>query len=1016
MRRYTGAESAHAYCLVGGTRRWRMSLDGVQQDHGRGMKKDNHNIGFFPSANAHANLGRMNQGARMGGYLNFGRGQAMGLQAMEQMHQNIISSGIGPSRSSSGLTTLFDMSSRNQPSLAAQKRIDADKASNILATFGLSSRDLDELSRYPADKLTPESLPDILLQLKRKRNNVGASLNYNRGDISPREDRSFRGSHSEWQEERRFRNNFEGRDPDADPVVNYDHGSSRELSFRYYDRKDYEPERLRGDDFRRDDTHLSDPMYKYDSDYGKMGPPSRGQERSLFERKRGSPSLSNINDYHGFLPRMFPHLCSLCDVNVHSVKEWNQHKHEPAHKRRCLLLLEIYPQWVPEDVPSARNNPARQSNLASDAASAILAAIRRLDALDPHGGNRQGQIQNKRNMAVGEPGQVLHMTELPKGKCKVKDILKLAQPFGSIAKYLLLNTKSEGFVQMATSGQAQAAVAYYSMNPAILYGKKVRVDISLKYKEIDLKQKQESGGRVALLQNLPPSGYSDADVVKMGTSFGKVLNYIVMRLRNQAFLEMESRKCMLEMVKYYKKKPLIFQGRKITVDASQKYRTLVLKKPSIKVQEVLKDQDKADRRRRHSRSPSKKKVLSKSRNSPKADGDDGDKGEQTTSESSPSKAIKKDSSEGDNELEIKSEAKKEDSQEAIAVVESDVELDEGGMVEGLCISESENEADQEDLLKETVHEMAGSDLEPDSKTDMATSVQNASGPAETVPAVQRSKTNQQASSQSFQNECKANSTQADSDRCSSTIKKRKRGRRSGVKLRLRMQRKLTMQSLDLKQECFPENIDEFVTVDEVGDVEAGNLDLEDLTPCAESSKLETDEANVSILTEKSEDTTEQKEEDVEKPKIKHGQKRGMNIKTKRTEGDQKDGSEDGNELIDSKMESDEKNEMQGETVSTCAEPESKRARSRSPTPDEYRLGLYQPNNPVGLDYVVPKTGYYCTLCCLFYTKEEVAKKTHCSSLPHYQKLKKMLDKQAEDYRKSKREQSPEVQIEEITDQ
>ncbi|XP_072923905.1 matrin-3-like isoform X1 [Hemitrygon akajei] len=976
-----------------------MSFDGVQQDHSRGMKKDNYNIGFFQSANTHANLGRMNQGARMGGYLNFGRGQAVGLQAMEQMHQNIISSGIGPSRSSSGLTSLFDVSSRNQPSLAAQKRIDADKAGNILTTFGLSSRDLDELSRYPEDKLTPESLPDILLQLKRKRNDVGASLNYNRGDISSREDRSFRASRSEWEEERRFRNNFEGRDPDADPVVNYDHGSSRELNFRYYDRKDYEPERLRADDFRRDDMRLSE-MYKYDSDYGKMGLPSRGQERSLFERKRGSPSLSNMNDYHGFLPGMFPHLCSLCDVNVHSIKEWNQHKNEPAHKRRCLLLLEIYPQWVPEGVPSARSNPARQSNLAPDAASAILAAIRQLDALDPHGGNRQGQIQNKRNMAVDEPGQVLHITELPKGKCKVKDILKLAQPFGSIAKYLLLNTKSEGFVQMTTSGQAQAAVAYYSMNPAILYGKKVRVDISLKYKEIDLKkQKQESGGRVALLQNLPPSGYSDADVVKMGTSFGKVLNYIVMRLRSQAFLEMESRKCMLEMVKCHKKKPLIFRGRKITVDASQKYRTLVLKKPSIKVQEVLKDQDKPDRRRRHSRSPFKKKVPSKSRSSPKADGD---KGEQATSEGSPSKAIKKDNSEGDSELEIKSEEKKEDSQEAITVVESDVELDEGGVVEGLCISESENEADQEDLLKETVHEMEGSDsMEPDSKTDMATSVQNASGPAET----------------SSQDECKTDSTQVDSDSwCGSTIKKRKRGRRGGVKVRLRMQQRLTMQSVEPKQECFPENIDEFVTVDEVGDVEAGNLDLEDLTPCAESSKLETDEANVSILTEKSEDTTEQKEEDVEKPKVKHGQKRGKSIKTKRTESDQKDGSEDGNELIDSKMESDEKSEMQGETISTCAEPESKRARSRSPTPDEYQLGPYQPNNPIGLDYVVPKTGYYCTLCCLFYTKEEVAKKTHCSSLPHYQKLKKILNKQAEDYRKSKREQSPEVEIKEITDQ
>ncbi|XP_067899402.1 matrin-3-like isoform X2 [Heterodontus francisci] len=955
-----------------------MSLGRAQQDHGRGMKKDSQNVGFFPaaqSANIHANLGRMNQDARMGGYMNFGRGQAVGLQGMGQGHQNM-SSGGGPSRSSSGLPSLFDVGSRNQASLAVQKRIDADRASNILATFGLSSRDLDELSRYPEDKLTPESLPDILMQLKRKRNDEGTSLNYSRGDSSPREDRSFRTSRNEWEEERRFRSNFEGRDPDAGPVVNYDHGSSRESSSRYYDRKDYEPERLRGDDFRRDDIRMSEPMYKYDSDYGKMGPsPSRGQERSLFERKRGSPSLSNINDYHGFLPTMFPHLCSLCDVTVHSVKDWNQHKNEPAHKRRCLLLLEIYPQWVPEDVPSTRMNPSpRQTNIAPDAASALLAAIRQLDALDPHGGNRKGQIQNKRNMPLDEPGRVLHMTELPKGKCKVKDILKLAQPFGIITKYLLLNTKSEGFVEMATNGQAQTAAAFYSMKPAILYGKRVRVDMSHKYKEIDLKkQKQErSGGRVALLQNLPPSGYSDADIVKIGTSFGKVLNYIVMRLRNQAFLEMESKKCMVDMVKHYKKTPLIFHGRKVTVDASQKYKTLVLKKPSIKVQELLKEQDEADRKRRRSRSPSfKKKLPSKSKNPPKADGE---KGEQKTSESSPSKEVKKENSEGEKEPGIKSEEKEDVlEEEAIAVIESDAELAEGDLGEELGSGESENEEADEDLQKETEHEMEGIDvIAPESKTDMETSLQNTSETTEKVPIIRRSKRRQQAASQ------------------------------------------------ELKEECFPENIDEFVTVDEVGDVEAGNLDLEDLMSCEDTnSKLENDDADASIQTEKSEDTNEQKDEDVNKPKRKRGRKRGKNVKTKKAEqGDRKDSGEEaevkqvGDEMIENKLDGDEKSDMQEETTSPCVEPENKRARSRSPTPDEYRLKPYQPNNPVGLDYVVPKTGYYCTLCCLFYTKEEVAKKTHCSSLPHYQKLKKILDKQAEEYRKIKTEENAEVQIEE----
>ncbi|KAJ8383642.1 hypothetical protein AAFF_G00216130 [Aldrovandia affinis] len=54
------------------------------------------------------------------------------------------------------------------------------------------------------------------------------------------------------------------------------------------------------------------------------------------------------------------------------------------------------------------------------------------------------------------------------------------------------------------------------------------------------------------------------------------------------------------------------------------------------------------------------------------------------------------------------------------------------------------------------------------------------------------------------------------------------------------------------------------------------------------------------------------------------------------------------------------------------------------------LGPYQPNNPVGIDYIVQRTGFFCKLCKVFYTNEKTAKSLHCSSLAHYQKLKKML--------------------------
>ncbi|MCJ8734227.1 hypothetical protein PDJAM_G00232920 [Pangasius djambal] len=55
------------------------------------------------------------------------------------------------------------------------------------------------------------------------------------------------------------------------------------------------------------------------------------------------------------------------------------------------------------------------------------------------------------------------------------------------------------------------------------------------------------------------------------------------------------------------------------------------------------------------------------------------------------------------------------------------------------------------------------------------------------------------------------------------------------------------------------------------------------------------------------------------------------------------------------------------------------------------LGPYEPNVPVGVEFV--KMGYYCRMCFLFYSNEDTAKKVHCSSQAHYEKLKKHLEKE-----------------------
>ncbi|XP_056156131.1 uncharacterized protein LOC130130447 [Lampris incognitus] len=67
----------------------------------------------------------------------------------------------------------------------------------------------------------------------------------------------------------------------------------------------------------------------------------------------------------------------------------------------------------------------------------------------------------------------------------------------------------------------------------------------------------------------------------------------------------------------------------------------------------------------------------------------------------------------------------------------------------------------------------------------------------------------------------------------------------------------------------------------------------------------------------------------------------------------------------------------------------KRSHSQSPTvPADVKLPPFKPNNPVGLEFVVPKTGFFCHLCSTFYDDESTAKDLHCSSQEHYQNMEK----------------------------
>ncbi|KAK1804443.1 hypothetical protein P4O66_020461 [Electrophorus voltai] len=182
----------------------------------------------------------------------------------------------------------------------------------LFASLGLSPTDLDVLAQVPEENITLQTLPHLIMQLKNRKVESSRHLAGDLPSHSP--DTSYRGGRDDWGDMQGGRlDRSSGQSQSRASQSDFGYGSMQDVSTRSYDMLDYGGGGGGSSSRERQYSELSTDHYRG------LGMASSSTSDDLFmQRRMGTPSQGKIQDFLGVMPHMFPHVCSLCDFDVHS--------------------------------------------------------------------------------------------------------------------------------------------------------------------------------------------------------------------------------------------------------------------------------------------------------------------------------------------------------------------------------------------------------------------------------------------------------------------------------------------------------------------------------------------------------------------------------------------------------------------------------------------------------------------------------------------------------------------------
>nr|XP_031323099.1 zinc finger protein 638 isoform X4 [Camelus dromedarius] len=358
------------------------------------------------------------------------------------------------------------------------------------------------------------------------------------------------------------------------------------------------------------------------------------------QKMKRLPTPSMMNDYYAASPRIFPHLCSLCNVECSHLKDWIQHQNTSNHIESCRQLRQQYPDWNPEILPSRRNEGNRKENETPRRRSHSPSPRRSRRSSSSHRFHRSRSPMHYMYRARSRSPRICHHF-VPRYRSRSRSPYRMRNPFRvspkcyrsvSPEKISRRSVRSsdrkkalEDVVQRSGHGSefnkqkhleaiekghspAQKLKTGSGSKPLVKSTSCTKSDSSIgghctRYKLKDLEdetspeskqvsdkavslqrklRKDQSShyGSALLISELPEDGCTEEDIRKLFQPFGKVNDVLVVPYRKEAYLEMEFKEAITAVMKYIETTPLLIKGKsvKICVPGKKKSQNKEVKK------------------------------------------------------------------------------------------------------------------------------------------------------------------------------------------------------------------------------------------------------------------------------------------------------------------------------------------------------------------------------------------------------------------------------------------------------